>query len=109
VTETARRAEGSRLRPDWAWQLRQGSALVYVLWFLVAVPLVVVGLLVEPRWVGWLVVGWFLVLVVLTAAFRISEARQRRGWADMARQLGWQVSAGRSRRSTSTPRPRCTT
>ncbi|WP_432942457.1 hypothetical protein ACQPXM_35865 [Kribbella sp. CA-253562] len=94
MTETARRAEGLRLRPDWAWQLRQGSALVYVLWFLVAVPLVVVGLLVEPRWVGWLVLGWFLVLVGLTAAFRITEARQRRGWSDMARQLGWQVSAG---------------
>ncbi|ADB35110.1 hypothetical protein Kfla_6107 [Kribbella flavida DSM 17836] len=85
---------GPRLRPDWAWQLRQGSALVYVLWFLVAVPLVVVGLLVEPRWVGWLVLAWFLVLVALTAGFRIAEGRQRRAWSDAVRQLGWQFSAG---------------
>ena len=67
-----------------AWQLRQGSALVYVIWFAVAVPLVIVGLLLEPRWVGWLVLAWFLVLVVFTLAMRLADGRLRKSWADAA-------------------------
>ena len=84
---------GPRLRPDWAWQLRQGSALVYVIWFAVAVPLVVVGLLMEPRWVGWFVLGWFLVLLLFTLATRLVDGRQRKSWADTAVQLGWRTNA----------------
>jgi len=83
----------SRLRPDWAWQLRQGSALVYVIWFAVAVALVVVGLLVEPRWVGWFVLAWFLVLLLFTLAMRLADGRQRKSWADAARELGWRINA----------------
>lgn len=85
---------GPRLRPDWAWQLRQGSALVYLIWFAVAVPLVVVGLLMEPRWVGWFVLGWFLVLLLFTLAIRLVDGRQRKSWADTAGQLGWRTDAG---------------
>ncbi|TWD79484.1 hypothetical protein FB561_0543 [Kribbella amoyensis] len=88
------RRRGPRLPPAIAWQVRQGSSLVYVLWFVVAIPLVIVGLLVEPRWVGWLVLAWFLVLVALTAGSKIAETRQRRAWTDVVRQLGWQLSAG---------------
>jgi hypothetical protein len=80
-----------RLRPDWVWQLRQGSALVFVVWFAVAIPLVIVGLLVEPRWVGWLMLVWFLALVVFTLAMRLSDSKLRRSWAEAAEQLGWQV------------------
>ena len=68
TTSLSRRLAGPRLRPDWAWQLRQGSALVYVIWFAVAVPLVIVGLLLEPRWVGWFVLAWFLREVPLRGA-----------------------------------------
>lgn len=93
MTAPGRPVAGPRLRPAWAWQLRQGSALVYVLWFAVAAPLVVAGLLLEPRWVGWLVLAWFLVLVVLTLAARVSDGRQRRAWGDVVRQLGWQFTA----------------
>jgi hypothetical protein len=89
-----RRVAGPRLRPDWAWQLRQGSALVYVIWFAVAIPLVVVGLLMEPRWVGWFVLGWFLVLLLFTLAMRLVDGRQRKSWADAAGQLGWRTNAG---------------
>lgn len=89
----SRRVAGPRLRPDWAWQLRQGSALVYLIWFAVAVPLVVVGLLMEPRWVGWFVLGWFLVLLLFTLATRLVDGRQRKSWADAAGQLGWRTNA----------------
>lgn len=82
-----------RLRPDLAWQLRQGSALVYVIWFAVAVPLVIAGLLLEPRWVGWMVLTWFLVLVLFTLATRLADVRLRKSWADAAGQLGWRISA----------------
>lgn len=78
------------------WQLRQGSALVFVLWFAIAVPLVIVGLLVEPRWVGWLVLAWFLVLVIFTLAMRLADGRLRRAWAEVAEQLGWQVDVADS-------------
>ncbi|QNE19011.1 hypothetical protein F1D05_15185 [Kribbella qitaiheensis] len=88
-----RRSRSPRLRPDWAWQLRQGSALVFVVWFAVAVPLVLFGLLVEPRWVGWMVMGWFAVLVVFTLAMRWSELRLRRAWEDVVEQMGWHFSA----------------
>jgi hypothetical protein len=88
-----RRALRPRLKPAWAWQLRQGSALVYVLWFVVAVPLVIVGLLVEPRWVGWMVLAWFLVLIVFTLATRLSAARLRRSWEDVVEQMGWHFNA----------------
>ena len=67
--------------------------MVYVIWFAVAVPLVIVGLLLEPRWVGWMVLGWFLVLLLFTLAMRLAESRQRSAWADAAGQLGWRVSA----------------
>ena len=76
-----------------AWQLRQGSALVYVIWFAVAVPLAIVGLLLEPRWVGWFVFGWFLVLLLFTLAMRLAEGRQRKSWEDTAAQLGWRIWA----------------
>lgn len=81
-----------RLRPAWVWQLRQGSAVVYVLWFAVAVPLVLAGLLLEPRWVGWMVLVWFLVLVAFTIAVRLGDARLRRAWAEVVDQLGWRFS-----------------
>lgn len=87
------RSRWPRLRPDWAWQLRQGSALVFVAWFVVAVPLVLFGLLVEPRWVGWMVMGWFLVLVGFTLAMRWSDWRLRRAWQDVVEQMGWHLSA----------------
>jgi len=93
TTSVSRRVAGPRLRPDWAWQLRQGSAVVYVIWFAVAVPLAIVGLLLEPRWVGWFVLGWFLVLLVFTVTMRIAEGRQRRAWAETAEQLGWRIWA----------------
>ena len=83
----------SRLRPAWVWQLRQGSALVFVIWFVVAVPLVIFGLLLEPRWVGWMVMGWFVVLIVFTLAMRWSELRLRRAWEDIVEQMGWHLSA----------------
>lgn len=89
----ARAVTGPRLRADVAWQLHQGAALVYVIWFVVAVPLVIVGLLLEPRWVGWMVLGWFLVLIGFTLALRIGESRRRREWAAAAGQLGWRISA----------------
>ncbi|MGW6281204.1 hypothetical protein [Kribbella sp. NPDC055071] len=89
----AARVVGPRLRPDWAWQLRQGSALVYVIWFVVAVPLAVVGLLLEPRWVGWFVLGWFLVLLLFTLTMRLQDSWQRRAWRDAVGQLGWRVKA----------------
>lgn len=92
----SRRVVGPRLRPDLAWQLRQGSALVYLIWFAIAVPLVLVGLLLEPRWVGWFVLGWFLVLVIFTLAMRLADGRQRRAWADTAGQLGWRTNASGS-------------
>lgn len=76
------------------WQLRQGSALVFVLWFAIAVPLVIAGLLVEPRWVGWFVLAWFLVLVIFTLAMRVADNRLRRAWVDAAEQLGWRVDEG---------------
>ncbi|MFI5711682.1 hypothetical protein [Kribbella sp. NPDC051620] len=87
----SRHTRRPRLRPDWVWQLRQGSALVFVLWFAIAIPLGIAGLLVEPRWVGWLVLAWFLVLVTFTLAMRLSDAKQRRAWAETAEQLGWQT------------------
>jgi hypothetical protein len=93
ATPVGRRVAGPRLRPDLVWQLRQGSALVYVIWFAAAVPLVIVGLLLEPRWVGWMVLGWFLVLLLFTLATRLADSQQRRSWADAAGQLGWRVSA----------------
>lgn len=83
----------SRLRPDWVWQLRQGSSLVFVLWFAVAIPLVLFGLLVEPRWVGWMVLAWFLVLVVFTLMSRLADVRLRRGWEDVVEQMGWHLNA----------------
>ncbi len=64
-----------------------------MIWFVVAVPLVIFGLLLEPRWVGWMVLGWFLVLIGFTLAMRWSGTRLRRAWADIAGQLGWQLSA----------------
>ncbi|HZX04275.1 hypothetical protein [Kribbella sp.] len=88
-----RSVTGPRLRPAWAWQLHQGAAVVYVAWFVVAVPLAIVGLLLEPRWVGWFVLVWFLALVALTLGLRVSENRRRRAWADAAGQLGWRISA----------------
>jgi len=89
----SRHTRRPQLRPDWVWQLRQGSALVFVLWFVVAIPLVIVGLLLEPRWVGWLVLGWFLVLLLYTLAMRLADGRLRRAWTDVAEQLGWQIDA----------------
>jgi len=82
-----------RLRPDWMWQLRQGSALVFVVWFAIAIPLVVAGLVLEPRWVGWMLMGWFVVLVVFTLVMRWSELRLRRSWKDVVEQMGWHLSA----------------
>ena len=93
ATPISRHTRRPRLRPDWVWQLRQGSALVFVLWFAIAIPLVIVGLLLEPRWVGWMVLGWFLVLVLFTLAMRLADGRLRRAWEDIAEQLGWQVDA----------------
>jgi hypothetical protein len=84
---------GPRLRPDLEWQLRQGSVLVYVIWFAVATPLAVLGLLLEPRRVGWLVLGWFLVLLLFTFAMRMADSRRRRAWAEAATQLGWRIWA----------------
>lgn len=81
-----------QLRPALAWQLRQGSALVYVIWFAVAVPLVIVGLLVEPRWVGWFMLGWFAVLLVFTLAMRAADIRLQKAWARAARELGWRIA-----------------
>ena len=89
----SRRLAGPRLRPDLAWQVHQGAAIVYVVWFAVAVPLAVAGLLLEPRWVGWMVLAWFLVLLGFTLALRIADGRRRRQWAEAAGQLGWRVSA----------------
>jgi hypothetical protein len=88
-----RRLTGSRLRPDWAWQLHQGAAIVYVIWFAVAVPLAIAGLLLEPRWVGWMVMAWFAVLIGFTVVLRVRDGRRRRAWADAAGQLGWRISA----------------
>ncbi|MFI5690427.1 hypothetical protein ACIA58_01190 [Kribbella sp. NPDC051586] len=82
-----------RLRADLAWQLHQGAAVVYVIWFAVAVPLAIVGLLLEPRWVGWFVLAWFLVLVGFTLALRVADGRRRRSWTDAAEQMGWRISA----------------
>ncbi|WP_405062134.1 hypothetical protein OG474_10875 [Kribbella sp. NBC_01505] len=82
-----------QLRPALAWQLRQGSVLVYVIWFAVAVPLVIVGLLVEPRWVGWFMLAWFVVLVAFTLAMRMADVRRQKAWARAARELGWRISA----------------
>ncbi|GAB3946103.1 hypothetical protein GCM10029976_073050 [Kribbella albertanoniae] len=82
----------SRLRPALAWQLRQGSVLVYVIWFAVAIPLVIVGLLVEPRWVGWFMLGWFAVLLVFTLAMRAADVRLQKAWARAARELGWRIA-----------------
>ena len=89
----SRRVAAPRLRPDLAWQLRQGSALVYVIWFAVAVPLVIAGLLLEPRWVGWFVVGWFVVLVAFTIAMKLADVRRRKSWAEVVGQLDWRISA----------------
>jgi hypothetical protein len=82
-----------RLRPDWVWQLREGSALVFVLWFAVAIPLVVIGLVLEPRLVGWMMLAWFLVLVAFTVATRLAENRLRRNWEDVVEQMSWHLSA----------------
>ncbi|WP_344221260.1 hypothetical protein [Kribbella sancticallisti] len=82
-----------RLRPDLVWQLRQGSALVFVLWFAIAIPLVLFGLLLEPRWVGWMVLGWFAVLVVFTLVSRLAELRIRKAWEDVVEQMGWHLNA----------------
>jgi hypothetical protein len=81
------------VRADWSWQLHQGAAVVYVIWFAVAVPLAIVGLLLEPRWVGWMVLAWFLVLMVFTLALRFADSRRRRSWAETAVQLGWRINA----------------
>lgn len=67
--------------------------LVYAIWFAVAVPLVIVGLLLEPRWVGWFVLGWFVVLLLFTLAMRLMDARQRKAWTDTAGELGWRIWA----------------
>jgi hypothetical protein len=93
AAQVSRRLTGPRLRPDWDWQLRQGSALVYVIWFAVAVPLGIAGLLLEPRWVGWMVLVWFLVLVGFTVALRVADSRRRKAWGDVVEQLGWRISA----------------
>jgi len=82
-----------QLRPALVWQLRQGSVLLYVIWFAVAVPLVIAGLLLEPRWVGWLMLAWFLVLLGFTLAMRIADGRLRKAWSRAARELGWRISA----------------
>ena len=112
AAQVTRRVVGPRLRPDLAWQLRQGSALVYVIWFAVAVPLVIVGLLLEPRWVGWLVLAWFLVLVGFTLLLRIRTAGgARRGPMPPDSSAGGSArpgrscwSVGRSHRSTLDPK-----
>jgi hypothetical protein len=88
-----RRTLRPRLRPAWVWRLRQVSGLVFVLWFIVAIPLTVVGLLIEPRWVGWFVMVWFLILVAFMLAVRADDARLRRAWAEVVSQLGWHASA----------------
>jgi hypothetical protein len=92
TTPVSRRVAGPRLRPALAWQLRVGSALVYLVWFAVAVPLAIVGLLLEPRWVGWMVLGWFLVLLLITLALRVSDGRRRKAWAEVAAEFGWRTS-----------------
>jgi hypothetical protein len=69
------------------------SGLVFVVWFTVAIPLIVAGLLIEPRWVGWVVVAWFFVLVAFMLAVRLANMRLRRGWAEVVSQLGWHASA----------------
>jgi hypothetical protein len=89
----ARPPAGPRLRADLAWQLHQGAAIVYVIWFVVAVPLAIAGLLLEPRWVGWVVLAWFVVLVGFTLVLRIGDGRRRREWVEAAGQLGWRISA----------------
>lgn len=89
----SRHSRRPRLRPDWVWQFRQGSAVVFVLWFVIAVPLVIAGLLLEPRWVGWMVMGWFLALVVFTLGMRWSDLRLRRAWEGVVEQMGWHFSA----------------
>jgi hypothetical protein len=81
------------VRADWSWQLHQGAAVVYVIWFAVAVPLAIVGLLLEPRWVGWMVLAWFLVLIVFTLALRVGDSRRRRSWAETAVEQGWRLNA----------------
>jgi hypothetical protein len=87
-----RRTLRPRLRPAWVWRLRQVSGLVFVLWFIVAIPLTVAGLLIEPRWVGWFVVVWFVVLVAFILAVRLADARLRRSWAEVVSELGWHTS-----------------
>lgn len=82
-----------RLRPDRIWRLRQLSGALFVLWFAVAVPLTALTLAVEPRWVGWVVVAWFLVLVAFMVAVRVAEARRRRAWAGVVQELGWDSRA----------------
>ncbi|MEU8227414.1 hypothetical protein [Kribbella sp. NPDC048915] len=89
----SRRVAGPRLRPDLAWQVHQGAAIVYVVWFAVAVPLAIAGLLLEPRWVGWLVMVWFVVLIAFTLVLRFRDGRRRREWVQTAGQLGWRISA----------------
>jgi hypothetical protein len=66
--------------------------MVYVIWFAVAVPLAIVGLLLEPRWVGWMVLAWFLVLVGFTVALKLTDVRRRKAWADVVGQMGWRIS-----------------
>ncbi|MEV0287337.1 hypothetical protein AB0H36_24745 [Kribbella sp. NPDC050820] len=90
-----RRVTGPRLRPDWGWQLRQGSAVVYVIWFAVAVPLAIAGLLLEPRWVGWMMLAWFLVLIGFTLGVRVADSRRRKAWGEVVEQMGWRLSVDR--------------
>lgn len=83
----------ARLSPVWIWRVRQLSGALFVLWFAVAVPLTVGAFLVDPRWVGWVVVAWFLSLIVFMVAVRLADARLRRAWRDIATRLGWHYTA----------------
>jgi hypothetical protein len=69
------------------------SGGLFLLWFAVAAPLSVVAFLLDPRWVGWVVVAWFGVLVGFMAAVRLIDARLRRSWREVSAQLGWHHAA----------------
>jgi hypothetical protein len=88
-----RRSARPRLRADQSWRLRQLSGEVFLLWFAVAVPLTGAAFLIDPRWVGWVMVAWFGVLVGFMTVVRLADARLRRAWREVSTQLGWHHAA----------------